>query len=112
MLAAIFTQPAWWGFLGAIVYAAPKLLACVFETRTDSRHPLAFCILEFIVALFIGVVVAEMFAPWMMVFLKRDGQVELRAIAGLIGLLANPAAPVVVKGFTGRIGGMIKGAGK
>lgn len=112
MLAAIFTQPGWWGFLGAFVYAGPKVLACVFEHRDGTRHPLIFCILEFIVALAVGVLAAEMFGPWIIGFLKLDGHASLRAIAGLIGLLANPLSPEVVKGFKGRIGGMIKGAGK
>ncbi len=112
MLAAIFTQPGCWGFLGAFVYAGPKVLACIFENRDEARHPLAFCLLEFVVSLMIGVLVAEMFGPWVIGFLKLDGQASLRAVAGLIGLLANPLSPEVVKGFKGRIGGMIKGAGK
>ena len=112
MLAAMITQPGWWGFLGAFVYAGPKLLACIFENAAAARHPIVFCILEFIVALVVGVLAAELFGPWIIGFLKLDGQPSLRAVAGLIGLLANPLSPEVVKGFKGRVGGMIKGAGK
>lgn len=112
MFASIVAQPGFWGFLGAFIYAGPRLSACVFERRDNVDHPLTGCVWDFVVALLVGVIAAELFATWIQLFLKRDGQHELRAIAGLIGLLANPLAPEIVKGFKGRVGGMIKGAGK
>lgn len=112
MFASLVHQPAFWGFLGAFIYAAPRLGACIFESRGDNRHPLVFCIWDFVVALAVGIIAAELFGPWVQTFLKRDGPHELRAISGLIGLLANPVSPEITKRFKERVGTMIKGSGK
>lgn len=110
MIDVIINGSAFWGFLGAFIYAGPKLSACIFETGDGTkRHSLWYCILEFVMALGVGVIAAEAFGPWVQGFLKRDGQHELRAISGLIGLLANPLSPVIVKGFEKRAGAVIKG---
>ena len=56
----VMAWPGAWGFLGAVVYGAPKLLACVCSTAAD--HPRAGqCTAEAIVALIIGTIAATAF---------------------------------------------------
>ena len=85
---------ALWGLAGAFIYAAPNLSTCLFTRKAgDGFGAIGRCVLDFAVALVIGALASAAFAQWAQAFLKRTGPEELRAIAAVIGLLANPAAP-------------------
>lgn len=84
-----------WGACGAFIYAAPKLLTCIFESRDGKGHWL-HCFLEFIVSMIIGTISAGAFGPWTQRWLGMVGSEDVRVVAVLIGLLGNRFAPVIV----------------
>lgn len=83
-----------WGGAGAFVFAAPRLLVCIQACKESGR---AACVLEFIFAILIGVIGAEGVGPAASQWLHRTAEYEVRALAVFLGLLANPAAPGLVK---------------
>lgn len=87
--------PAAWGFLGAFMYAAPKLLVC---WRAADWHLNCYrCAFESLVALSTGAIAAAAFSPAVSHYLNRMAEHDARAIATILGLLANPLAPLFVK---------------
>lgn len=96
---ALAAQPAWWGFLGAILYAGPRLTPCIFNP--EHPHSLWVCLFEFLLALMIGAVGAAAFTPWLLASLHHEGVPELRAISTLVGLSANQ--PKVLDLLGGRL---------
>lgn len=111
MASVIANSPILWGFLGAFIYAGPRLTACVFAARQTETGWFE-CGFEFAVALLIGVASAWAFAPWGASVLKATDPAQIRAIAATIGLLANPAAPKVIDLLSGRVLQMLKGPEK
>jgi hypothetical protein len=109
--AEIGRSPALWGFLGAFIYAAPRLTACIFASR-QAGVGWFLCGFEFALALLIGVAAALPFAPLAASVLKVSDQAQIRAIAATIGLLANPAAPKVIDILSGRMLNYLKGPEK
>ena len=104
----VMAWPGAWGFLGAVVYGAPKLLACVCSTAAD--HPRAGqCTAEAIVALIIGTIAATAFEPWIDHYLKLNTPQETRAMSTVIGVLANPTAPGIISFLSGSLLNRIKG---
>lgn len=99
---SIFETPAFWGALGAFIYACPRASACVFAAL-DTDHRWLRCLIEAFVALSVGPAAAEGLEPWLANFVGDQSQSELRAIAMLIGLLANPASPGIVAALSGRL---------
>lgn len=106
--AVIADAPGLWGLLGALIYAGPRLTACLF-TRQTGEHRAWGCLLEFGLAMLIGAIAAEAFGPWVQEFLQRKGHHELRAICAMLGLLANPMAPRVIDALSGRVLKAMKG---
>ncbi len=100
-----------WGVLGAFVYGAPRLLV-IFGDRSGSGGPLWPHVLEFVVGLSFGAIFGAAFGPSAVSRLGIKGD-ELPAIAFMIGLVANPIAPVIVKlatkGILRRAGASIGG---
>lgn len=108
---AAFT-PALWGFMGAFIYAAPRLATCMFAARQAGTGWFG-CGFEFVMALLIGAVAAGAWGPEVSIsVLKSSDPAHLRAVAATIGLLANPAAPRVIDILTGRILNVLKGSDK
>lgn len=95
MLVAIAASAGLWGFLGAFIYAGPQFATCVFASQETHAGWLK-CGLEFVIALIIGVIGAEAFGALILEMLHRDGPSDLRAVATIIGLLANKVAPMIV----------------
>ena len=95
MLAYIAELPAFWGFMGAFIYAAPRFSACYWQCR-DTQSGWGRCLFDAVVALCVGSIAAFALAEWTKAILNRTGDYELRAISALIGLLANRLAPKVV----------------
>jgi hypothetical protein len=93
---------ALWGLLGAFVYAAPRLVVAIGEAQAVGRS--AFRQLaEFLVALAFGPIFSVGFGPWAAHWLEKEGHPETRALALVIGMVANPLAPALVKVATGEI---------
>lgn len=104
---------ALWGLLGAFVYAAPRLLVAWGDSKaTEAR--LWVPASEFVVALAFGPIFSVGFGPFAAtrINLGSIGVEGLRAVALVIGLVANPIAPLIVKWATGdilrRLGGTNK----
>lgn len=109
MLHDLAASPAFWGFLGALMYAGPRVIAGVFTRRERGLGPWE-PILEFVAAVFVGTVTAEAFTAWALQHFKLEEPHHLRGVGVMLGLLANPAAPRVVDLVAGRLLGRLKGA--
>lgn len=81
-----------WGALGAFMYTGPKFSACFFAARQSGSSSLV-CFVEAVISLVTGIMAAIVAAPWIYHYLQRDGEHEIRAIAAIVGLLANPVVP-------------------
>lgn len=101
-----------WGLLGAFVYAAPRLILSAAEAKVAGRHAWTQ-FAEFLVALSFGPIFSSGFGPWAAFYVKLEGAHEIRAVALVIGMVANPLAPAVVKLASGdilrRLGGASQG---
>lgn len=99
-VADIFSWPAVWGVLGAFIYAGPRWATCIITNRElGKRH--AGCTLEFTVALVSGGIAAAAFSSATLAFSKVK---DLNAISAMVGLLANPVVPVLVKRVSNLVG--------
>jgi len=90
---------AFWGLLGAFVYGAPRLIVALSEA--NGRRWAAWA--EFVVALVIGLIGAMAFVDLVAGWLGWRGDSDERALAVVIGLIANPASPTVVKVATDQL---------
>lgn len=94
---------AFWGFTGAFVYAAPRLLISITAQRVW------FSLADCAVALLIGPIGAAGFAEFIGNTLHQTTNPELRAIAVVLGMISNPVAPAIVHlmgtGVIRRLGG-------
>ena len=110
VIAALAMEPAWWGFLGALIYAAPRLSACLFAAQQTEGHWVQ-CGFEFAVSLTIGAIAAGIFGPWIGAsILQATDPAQTRVITATIGLLANPIAPRIIDVLSGRVLQMLKGS--
>jgi hypothetical protein len=80
-----------WGLLGAFAYAAPRLLvALTSENRKFSA------IGEALVAHGIGSAGAAAFTQFLANTFHQTSEADLRAIAFVLGMIANPVAPGII----------------
>lgn len=86
---------ALWGLLGAFIYAAPRFSACYFASR-QSEGSSVQCGVDLVLSLAVGTAAAVVVSPWIQNYFHRQGDHEVRAIAAMVGLLANPVAPRLV----------------
>lgn len=87
---------ALWGLLGALMYAGPNMILCLYQCRQAEKHP-GWCIADFFMALVIGAGAAAGGTYWGADFLGADDPHKIPGIAILIGLLANPLAPGLIR---------------
>lgn len=99
---------ALWGFLGGIVYSGPKFSACLYAAR-EAKRGWAWCLLEFIIAQLVASISAAVLAPWVIFSFHRNPEHEISALSGIIGLVANRAAPGVIDVLNGRLLKKLKG---
>lgn len=90
---------ALWGLAGAFVYGAPRLVVALTQSTEPRWAPWA----EFMVALSIGPIAAAGFGDLVAHWLNLTGAANQRALAVVIGLVANPAAPTVVRVVTSQL---------
>lgn len=83
------------GLAGAFVYAAPRLSACWVSPKDDGESRGA-CAFEFACALIIGAIGAAAVGPWIADWRHMTQPRDLNAICVIIGLVANPSAPVLI----------------
>lgn len=81
-----FHHPAFWGFGGAFIYAAPKLVACMAVKRETGEGSVRVCGLEFFLSLLVGAFAAGAFSKTVANFINLP---DPAALAAMIGLLAN-----------------------
>jgi len=105
---------AWalWGLLGAFVYAAPRLLVAWGESRTAGAPVLPHFI-EFLVALSFGPIFSAALGEWGAGYVGMTEPRSLRAVSLVLGMVANPVAPVLISLVSGnivaRLGAAFKG---
>lgn len=102
MVQDLWNVPAVWGFGGAFIFAGPKFVACYANAKL-TKGPWSVCFFDLIVCLVIGTFAAAAFAEWLHAFLKLTGPPELRVLATVVGMIANPCAPGVTKLLTGQV---------
>jgi hypothetical protein len=91
---------AFWGLLGAFAYGAPRLIVALSESPRNRWSPWA----EFIVALVVGATGSGAFVALAANLMHWGSDVSSqRALAVVIGLVANPAAPSVVRVATSQL---------
>lgn len=94
---------AFWGLCGAFVYAAPRLLVSLTELISGAPARLWLVLAEFAVSLSFGPIGAAGFSQFVANTLHQTTVPELRAIAVVIGMIANPTAPLLVHLFQEQI---------
>ncbi len=110
--------PALWGFGGALIYAAPRLSACLFSAADTAAVGHGKCWFDFGSSLVIGTISAAAFAAPVAASLHVDHY--LNAVCALLGLTANRMAPMisssisalVFNALNGRLLGLLKGEEK
>lgn len=103
--AALRDAPALWGGLGAFIYAAPRWVACLVACR-EAKARAWPCSLEFGVALASGGIASAAFSALVM---QTLGIKDASAIAAMVGLLANPTAPVLVSRVSAAVANTLAG---
>ncbi len=88
--------PAFWGFCGAFIYAAPRWVIGLVSTGDGKTHA-GIASLELLVSLAVGAAAASAFGPLaaasaLTALHFRDDN----AVCAVIGLFANRAAPMLV----------------
>lgn len=106
--ASLLDSPALWGLAGAVVFAGPKLTACIYNA-TETKVPYSRCVLETITALIIGVISAAAFEPWLAGIVHMTTPPDQRALSTVIGIAANPTAPGIISFLSDVILTRIKG---
>lgn len=99
LVAAVMHEPAIWGFMGAFIYAAPRLVKC-FLTCKEAGTSGWFCTMEFVIALATGAIAA---AAWAALVMGWTHVRDSNAMSATIGLLVNPLAPMMVSTASGVI---------
>lgn len=88
--------PAFWGSCGAFIYAGPRWVACLVASREKGVGSWV-CLVELTVAIGVGAVAASAFSA---LAHRLTGIPDANAISAMIGLLANPLTPTIVKRAT------------
>lgn len=96
MLPDVFALPAFWGFAGAFAYAAPQFSSCIFASTVGGGSWVRR-MFDFVVSLVIGTIAAAAGAELIQEVFHIPGSQWMRAISTIMGLLANPVAPKIVK---------------
>ncbi len=104
MLNTLLHEPALWGFLGAFIYAAPRMMACILTCREASVSTWP-CVFEFAIALATGAIAAAAFGAAVIRLIHLN---DMNAVAATIGLLANPFAPRMVATASGVLNTALK----
>ena len=87
---------ALWGFAGAVVYAAPRWALCVKVCRKQGCEPQE-CHEELIVSLIIGAIAGAAAGHYVADLVGQTEPHQIRAVTALIGLIANRAAPGLIR---------------
>ena len=108
--------PALWGLGGALIYAGPRLSACVFaaaDAVASGGH--GKCVFDFLMACVAGAICAAAFASPIAGILSLKAYPA--AVAALVGLTANKLAPtvtdsvsaLVMNALSGKVLDLLKG---
>lgn len=108
MWAELAGSAALWGFLGAFMYAGPRTVVAIYAARERGLRWGGHAA-EGLIALLVGTIAAEAFAPWIQDYLKRTSAHDLRALGVMLGLVANRAAPTLVDLVAGKLMKRLKG---
>lgn len=92
-------RPAFWGFLGALVYASLVLVATVWGAENPlSARERNLALARFVIAITFGPIAAEGFSGTLL-NMWLTGKADLRAISLGIGLSANWLYPIIVRAW-------------
>lgn len=94
--------PALWGLGGALIYAGPRLSACLFAAvDVGAKGGHAKCVFDFVLAIVAGAICGSAFAVPLAGILGLKGFPA--AVAALVGLTANKLAPTITDGVSALI---------
>ena len=93
-LASVLSWPAFWGLLGSIVYAGPRLTACIYAR--ESQGHVAKCFADAFTALVVSTISAAAFVPWVGVYLHATASEDIKAMSAVVGMLANGTTPAII----------------
>ena len=100
-----------WGFLGSVVYAAPRALASLSEGKASAHKPIV-AMIELGLALGVGTIGGEAFTQFVADTLRQTSPADVRAIAVVLGMVSNQIAPGIInllgEGFLRHFGAPIK----
>ena len=95
----LFLMTTFWGAAGAFIYAVPRWGPCVV-TCWDTGHIATHCHLDFFISMALGTVADAEFTEFASAALPASAlATSLRtshALPVLVGLIANPATPLLV----------------
>ena len=98
-MGTLFLITTFWGAAGAFIYAVPRWGTCVV-TCWDTGHKATHCHLDFFISMALGTVAAAAFTEFASTVLPAgEFATSLRAshaLPVLVGLIANPATPLLV----------------
>lgn len=90
-----------WGLAGAAVYGAPRWVLCVKVCRKQDCNPQE-CHEELIVSLLIGAIAGAAAGQYVAEIVNQTQPHQIRAVTALLGLIANRAAPGLIRLFSAK----------
>ena len=92
---------ALWGLGGALVYGGPRWVLCVRVCRKECESAQG-CHEDVVVNLMVGAIAGAAAGPYVAEILKQTEPHQIRAVTAFIGLVANRAAPGLIKLFSAK----------
>jgi hypothetical protein len=92
---------ALWGLAGAAVYGAPRWAMCVKVCRKEADDARC-CHEDVIIHLIVGAIAGAAAGPYIADMLSQTQPHQVRALTAFIGLVANRAAPGLIKLFSAK----------
>ena len=92
-----------WGLCGAFAYAAPALTLKLKENHIAWRLPMA----DFVIAMALGPIFSRTIGPAIAYYFPWTAKPDMVALAFMIGLCANQAAPMISKAVSKAAAGWV-----
>lgn len=95
-MALSIPHEAFWGLLGAFMYAGPTTARKIYAARAAKGEWRWEC-LDLLISLAVGTIAAAAFLPWVAEFFGGLNEDRLPGAAVIVGLLANPIRPGLIE---------------
>lgn len=94
---------AFWGFCGAFVYAGPRYVMCRRVCRAEGENTRG-CAEEMVVSCLIGAIAGFSLGQYAADMVNQTQPHQVRAVTVIVGLVANRAAPGLIRLFSTKDG--------